>query len=861
MSTDSVPLEWRAAARVDPKNSPEEFFELERNSQGNFSSIKCIYEDEEEKKEDDYAVEEAAAAVAGEFCKMVHRQPWTIKTFFEFYDRVLGVKIFEHFGQVLSKTAREDLSYYRKTAITDPLHVLEVAAGTGRITAHLFDQLVETDNFCKLTATDMSAAAIETAREVLKDTVTQNPNVQLMADVDMADMPFAENTIDAIVCGFGLMYPKDKAAVARQFHQVLRPGGRIFSTGFYSNIWFELVQEEAEQNFGQKSKLLAGALQLTNPEFLVNIFKEEGLTSEVEILSHDFVVTRDETKELLINACVLLEEFNQQSPFEQETLLDQMTNSIHGNEDQKMVAVKVWMLRCTKEEKREKPTKVTQAKASLNLDDFKSFVAADSQTKESVCNNQKQRFLLDHSAAYDDAAVTAFRDKEFARLDRNGEIYLDYVGGSLPPLSLLKQQFAYLESGIVGNPHSAGKEAMHSLDRLKIMMKRLFNCDDSDDYDMVFTANASGAITIVAECFPFKVGSSFVLTKDNHTSVNSIRDFANDKGASTTYVTATNENLIWEKSMNRALDDVDKTKPNLLAYPAQSNATGARHDLKWVEFAQKKGFQVLLDVAAYVPTSRMDLSVSSSCRPDFLSMSFYKMFGYPTGIGCLLAKRSSLTKLVPTGLKSGSVCYYSGPWSPTERVLRYEDDRKFENGTPNYMAFDHVSEGIEFMLNIGLDTILGRSYALTRWLEASLTSLCHANNSHLVLVYPPDPELKGATIMFNLFDDSNSMIPFVVVNNVAAKYGIRLRSGCFCNSGIVGHATYAEAGAEHCELDKKGDKIDSCAQFQDDILFPGYCGAIRLSFGIGSNFNDAYSFYLFARAFVNAEVSAMYDEL
>ncbi len=45
---------------------------------------------------------------------------------------------------------------------------------------------------------------------------------------------------------------------------------------------------------------------------------------------------------------------------------------------------------------------------------------------------------------------------------------------------------------------------------------------------------------------------------------------------------------------------------------------------------------MILDGAAFVPTSRLDLS---AWTPDFVAISFYKMFGYPTGIGALLARR------------------------------------------------------------------------------------------------------------------------------------------------------------------------------------------------------------------------------
>ena len=80
----------------------------------------------------------------------------------------------------------------------------------------------------------------------------------------------------------------------------------------------------------------------------------------------------------------------------------------------------------------------------------------------------------------------------------------------------------------------------------------------------------------------------------------------------------------------------------LLAYPAQSNFSGVRHPLAWVAEAKALGWDVLLDAAAFVPTSRLDLRETPA---DFVSLSFYKMFGYPTGVGCLLARREALAAL------------------------------------------------------------------------------------------------------------------------------------------------------------------------------------------------------------------------
>ena len=53
---------------------------------------------------------------------------------------------------------------------------------------------------------------------------------------------------------------------------------------------------------------------------------------------------------------------------------------------------------------------------------------------------------------------------------------------------------------------------------------------------------------------------------------------------------------------------------------------------------------MLLDAAAFVPTNRLDLG---RWHPDFVALSFYKMFGYPTGVGCLLARKRGAGQAAP----------------------------------------------------------------------------------------------------------------------------------------------------------------------------------------------------------------------
>ena len=68
-----------------------------------------------------------------------------------------------------------------------------------------------------------------------------------------------------------------------------------------------------------------------------------------------------------------------------------------------------------------------------------------------------------------------------------------------------------------------------------------FFAADPAEYDVVFTANASGAFRLVGEAFAFRPGSRLVLSADNHNSVNGIREMARSRGADVHYARLTGE--------------------------------------------------------------------------------------------------------------------------------------------------------------------------------------------------------------------------------------------------------------------------------------------------------------------------------
>jgi selenocysteine lyase/cysteine desulfurase len=61
---------------------------------------------------------------------------------------------------------------------------------------------------------------------------------------------------------------------------------------------------------------------------------------------------------------------------------------------------------------------------------------------------------------------------------------------------------------------------------------------------------------------------------------------------------------------------------------------------------------VLLDAAAFVPANCLDLR---QVAPEFLTVSWYKVFGYPTGVGCLLARHDAIARLRRTWFSGGTI--------------------------------------------------------------------------------------------------------------------------------------------------------------------------------------------------------------
>jgi selenocysteine lyase/cysteine desulfurase len=403
-----------------------------------------------------------------------------------------------------------------------------------------------------------------------------------------------------------------------------------------------------------------------------------------------------------------------------------------------------------------------------------------------------------------------------------------------------------LRQHVFGNPHSTNptSRAMTELDeQARASVLAYFNASP-DEYTAIFTPNASGAIKLVGEAYPFGPGNRYLLTADNHNSVNGVREFARAKGASTTYVPLTTPDLRTDEAeLFAALDQPATGTHRLFAYPAQSNYSGVQHPLEWIAPAQERGWDVLVDCSALVPTNPLDLS---TWRPDFVPLSFYKMFGYPTGVGCLLARKAALARLRRPWFGGGTIRVVS-----VQADLHYlqEDEVAFEDGTINYLALPAVEIGLQHLKTIGMEYIHERVMCLTGWLLSNLLSLRHRTGVPLVQLYGPrDCRHRGPTVTFNFLDPQGGIIDERVVERRANAQTLSLRTGCLCNPG-------AREAAFHLPqeiLDGTGDGLHRGTRDHCSAVL-GLASVVRVSLGVATNFTDVYRFLQFARTFLDSE--------
>ncbi|KAF8307793.1 PLP-dependent transferase, partial [Clavulina sp. PMI_390] len=463
-----------------------------------------------------------------------------------------------------------------------------------------------------------------------------------------------------------------------------------------------------------------------------------------------------------------------------------------------------------------------------------------------------KRFVNSHPSYLETSAIDELRSREFRRLSTGG-VYMDYTGAGLYPESLVYDHAQVLASNVFGNPHSASPSSMLSSTYVHAARVAVLNFFDADpeDYDVVFTPNASGALRIVGESYPFTKGTSdhLILPLDAHNSVNGLREFAVKAGAKVKYMPI---KVAWRQRFYAPSESAG----GLFVLTGQSNLSGLKGNLNLLADAKSQGYDTLLDAAALAPSTAISLR-SLNGSVDALAISLYKLIGYPTGVGCLVARKEFLAKLRKPWFSGGSVLIVQ---SPNMGRLLLEGHERWEDGTVNFLSLIAVPRGLQ-ILNNHLPVMAKRLPLLMHFTLSSLASLKHANGAPLIELHSPSspdaysPYSHGAVISMSFLRPTGVRVPPHDVEHRASAANIHVRAGCLCNPGaascLLGRAKMLNEWEIHAQ-DSHGN-YDTPASVQESYAANKHMerlireeGVVRISFGLASAISDAAMFIDFA---------------
>lgn len=401
-----------------------------------------------------------------------------------------------------------------------------------------------------------------------------------------------------------------------------------------------------------------------------------------------------------------------------------------------------------------------------------------------------------------------------------------------------------MKASILSNPHSdASKPSFSALmvEQTRQKVLKLFNADQ-EHFDVVFTANATGAVKLVMDCFTgHEQGFDYLYHHNAHTSLVGVREQAQNSHCLAT--AAEMEDWLGDGKVLPNQETTDR--PVLFAYPAQSNMNGERLPLSWPSrvrrSARHENTYILLDAAALVSTSPLDLS-DHAAAPDFVSISFYKIFGFPD-LGALIVRKASAHVLRSRKYFGGGTTEMIGcigtPW-----VERKESSVhvRLEDGTIAIRSILALSCAIDTHMNLfdGLAQVSKHTGWLAKTLYDQLAGLKHANGMPVCHIYKSptstygDAKSQGATVAFNIRKSDGSWNSGFEIGAMLRANEIHVRTGSLCNPAGMALAL----GLSAKELRAAFESGFRCNQPGNDIRGDVPYGMIRATLGGMSTLGD-----------------------
>lgn len=419
---------------------------------------------------------------------------------------------------------------------------------------------------------------------------------------------------------------------------------------------------------------------------------------------------------------------------------------------------------------------------------------------------------------------------------------------------------AEMTSSLLGNPHSASPSSQLSTVRIEDTRLRALQFVNADpaEFDLIFVANATAGIKLVAEALrAAPEGFDYAYHQSAHTSLVGVREEA--RASICLDDAAVEEWLAGTTPINREAESADTI---LFAYAAQSNMNGQRYPLNWsqrlrnLDWPYGTSCLTILDAAALAPTAPLDLG-NSDAAADFTVLSFSKIFGFPD-LGALIVRRQAYpifdSKRYFGGGTVDTVVTKKEQWHAPKTHRLHE---RLEDGTlpiHSIIALD-IAMRIHRSLFGSMGAVASHVSFLTRRLRESLQRLRHHNGIEVCQMYSPSrapcTDLSaGPIIAFNIRNQTGAWISLAEVEKLASLKKFHIRTGGVCNPGGIASAL----DLEPWEIKRNFSAGFRCGS-ENDIIAGKPSGVIRVSLGAMSSIADVDAFVAFITEFYCEQTS------
>ena len=352
------------------------------------------------------------------------------------------------------------------------------------------------------------------------------------------------------------------------------------------------------------------------------------------------------------------------------------------------------------------------------------------------------------------------------KINGNDLVYLDNAATTQKPNSVINSVNEYYKktnSNIHRGVHTLSQEATEKYENARMKIAKFIN--STTEKEIIFVRGATEAINLVANSYVrplLQPNDQIIITEmEHHANIVPWQIVCKEKEAELKILPMNSKGELIVDELEKII--TNKTK--FMAINHVSNSLGTINDVrKIVEIAHKHNIRILIDGAQAVQHIPIDVKEIDA---DFYCFSGHKIYA-PTGIGVLYGKKKLLDEMPP--YQGGGDMIKSVTF---EKTIYNDVPNKFEAGTPNISGAIGLGTAIDYIQDIGIETIAKHESDLLNYATEKIK------------------EIKGVKIIGNAKDKA-SVLSFTMENihphdigTIMDSHGVAIRAGNHCTQPVM----------------------------------------------------------------------------